>query len=147
MERFVDRRLEERSVRIYVPLALLSAVGIIGVLQIDAPYVGIFIAFWLFALSAVAAVVTAGVVLTINAYRAVGHEALDLKSVVVAATIPTSLCALLLVVLMERSPQVTEAVLLGAIITVLVIAPIGLFATIFGDYTRRRLRAIRKNSQ
>lgn len=140
MDRLLDRRLEEHSVRIYVPLALLSSLGIIGVLQIEAPYVGIFLAFWLFALSAVAAITTAVVVLAVNAHRAVTHDAPDLKAVVVAATIPASLCALVYISVVEQPSQVNETVLAGTIITVLFIAPVGLFITIYGEQARSRLR-------
>lgn len=140
MDRLANRRLEERSVQIYVPLALLSSILIIGVLQIDAPYVGIFIAFWLVALSVIAAIATAVVVLGVNAHRAITHKAVDMRTIVVAATIPASFSGVLFVIFVEQSSQVTEAVLIGGLITMLIIAPVGLFVAIFGTHVRHQLR-------
>lgn len=99
-----------------MPLALLSSILIIGVLQIDAPYVSIFIAFWLVTLSAIAAIAIAVVVLGVNAHRAITHKAVDMRTIVVAAPIPASLSVVLFVISVEQSPQVTEAVLIGALL-------------------------------
>lgn len=140
MDRLADRRLEERSVQIYLPLAFLSSILIIGVSQLEAPYVAIFVAFWLVALCVIAALVTAVVVLSVNAHRATTHKAVDMRATVVATTIPASLSVVLFVIFVEQSPQVTEAVLIGGLITMLIIAPVGLFVTIFGTHVHCWLR-------
>lgn len=38
-------RLEELSVGLYAPLVLVSGLVVVAVLQVDAPYVGAFVAF------------------------------------------------------------------------------------------------------
>lgn len=141
MELHSDRRLEELSVGMYVLLALLSGFIAVGILSIDAPYVGAFFAFWLFVLCSLAAVATALVVLVVNVRRALDNADVDLPAVAFAAAILTSLTAVLAVVFAAPSPRVTETVLVVAGLVALVVAPFGLFVTLFGGRVRRRWRA------
>ena len=135
-----DRRLEELSVGLYVPVAVLSALVVVAVLQIDAPYVGAFVAFWLVGRCLLAAVVTALVVVLVNAHRAITGGGYDWLAVAFASAIPLSLGVSASVPFAGPSPRGTEAVLLGAGTVALLLAPAGLFVTIFGGRPRRRWR-------
>lgn len=132
-------RLDELGVGIYVPLALVGGIVVVAVLQVDAPYVGAFVAFWVVGLCLLAALVAALVVLAVNARRAVAGAVYDRGVIASAAAIPVSLVLVVAVLFAGPSPRVTEAVLLVALVVALLVAPAGLFARVFGDRVRRRL--------
>lgn len=138
MDRPARRRLEEFSVGLYVPVAVLSGLTTLAVLQIDTPFVGVFVAFWLVGLCLFAAVAAALVVLGVNAHRAITGAAYDRWAVAFAATIPASLAVALGVLFAGQSPRVTETVLLATGVVALLVAPAGLVVAIFGARLRRR---------
>lgn len=132
------RRLEELSVGIYAPVAVISGLVVVAVLQIDAPFVGAFVAFWLVFLCLFGAVATALVVLGVNAHRVVTGAAYDRQAVAFAVTIPASLAVAVAVLFAGQSPRVTETVLLAAGVVALLVAPAGLLVTIFGEGSSHR---------
>lgn len=135
------RRLEELSVGLYVPLVMVSGLVVVAVLQIDAPFVAVFFAFWLIVLCLIAATGAAMVVLVANGRRARTGGDYDLRAVAFAVAIPASIAVAVAVLIAGPSPGVTEAVLLGAGAVALLVAPAGLFVTILGASVRRRLWA------
>lgn len=132
------RRLEELSVGLYAPVAVLSGLVVVAVLQIDAPFVGAFVAFWLVALCLFGAVATALVVLSVNARRAATGAGYDRRAVGFAVAIPAALVVAVAVLFAGLSVRVTETVLLGAGVVALLVAPAGLVVTVFGERLRRR---------
>jgi hypothetical protein len=136
-----NRLLEELAVGVYVPVAVLGGIVVLAAFQIDAPFVGAFVAFWLVGLCLLAAVAVALVVLGVNARRAVAGDGYERRAVVLAATIPASPGVGVAVLFAGLSIRVTEAVLLGAVAVALVVAPAGLVVAVFGDHLRSRRRS------
>lgn len=129
------RTVEELAVGGYALVAttagLLSALA----LGIDAPYVGVFVVFWLGVVCVVGALLTAGVVLVANGRRGLAGSRVDRPSVALAAIVPTAFVGAAYSVLADSVESFLAAIAVG-----LVIAPIGLLLRVFGAEFSAKVR-------
>lgn len=123
-----DRLTEEVSVGFYLLVAFLSAAVYLGVQVTSGPSIGgaflVIGAFWL-CVGTVAA--TALVILLVNVYRSIQDTATDRLAVFFATIILVSLVGALYLGLLADHPRTAMAA--GTV--GLVLAPLGLFATVF----------------
>ncbi len=129
-------RIEDWSVGGYALLATACLLLSAGALGIDAPYVGIFVAFWLVGLCAVAAVGLSIIIVAINANRARRGTVPDVVAVAFAVLVPAALGTAIYVVLADHSP----AAFLALGLVALVVAPLGLVYRVLGERIRDRWR-------
>lgn len=127
MTTLAGRSAEELAVGGYALVA--SSAGLLSalVLRVDAPYVGVFVVFWLWIGCVAAALLTAGVVLVTNGRRGLAGSGVDRPSVILAAIVPTAIAGAAYAVLSDSVEYFLAAVAVG-----LVLAPLGVLLRVFG---------------
>ena len=126
MVRLRDRSAEALFVAAYALLSGTVVILSLLVLQIDAPFVGVFVVFWLVAACVLAAVATAAVVIVSNVRRARSEGPVDRVATALGATMLASVAAAAYFVFADSPQYFLAAGVLG-----LLVAPLGLLLRVF----------------